>query len=260
MRHDRMPSLFPEAGRPLIFGHRGFSSLAPENTMKAFDLCLKKGIGGIELDIHLCKSGELVVIHDHNLQRLAGVSARVEELTLQELQRLDVGSHKDPKFAGERIPTLRQVFETYGSAFYYDIELKVGGTRDTGIASKTWQLIKELQMESAVLVSSFNPFAIRYFNRESNHTLPTAVIFSEAEEVPKALQHGWGRHIAHATVLKPDSLLVNTKMMAKFSKRKGFPILAWTVDDLNAGVNLLSLGVDGLISNNPSLFEEVSHK
>lgn len=249
-----MATLFPSAGRPLLFGHRGFSELAPENTMKAFDLCLQKGIAGIELDIHLCKSGELVVVHDHDLSRLAGVSARVEELTLDELSHLDVGRHKDPKFAGERIPTLRQVFETYGTAFYYDVELKVGGTGDTGIAHKTWRLIKEMGMEKVVLISSFNPFAIRYFNRESDQALPTAVIYSEAEEVPKVLQHGWGRHIAHATVLKPDRLLVDDKTMARLSKKKGYPILTWTVNDRAEGIRLLELGVDGLISNNPSQF------
>lgn len=249
-----MNALFPDAKRPLLFGHRGFSELAPENTMQAFNLCLEKGIGGIELDIHLCKSGELVVVHDHNLQRLTGISVQVEDLTLAELKRLDVGTHKDPKFAGERIPTLREVFGTYGSSVYYDVELKVGGMKDSGIAQKTWLLIKEMEMQQVVLISSFNPFAIRYFNRVSKGGLPTAVIYSEAEEVPKTLQHGWGRHIAKATVLKPDLQLVTERTMAKFSKRKGYPILSWTVNDRDTGVRLLSLGVDGLISNNPSMF------
>lgn len=255
-----MRTLFPSIPRPLLFGHRGFSELAPENTMKAFELCMEKGIGGIELDVHLCKSGELVVIHDHNLQRLAGIDAQVEDLTLEELLSLDVGSHKDASFTGERIPTLEEVFTAFGSSFYYDIELKVGGIKDTHIARKTWQIIRALRLEEHVLVSSFNPFAIRYFNQASEHRIPTAVIYCESQEVPKVLQHGWGRHIAQATVLKPEKELVTEKSMRKFSVKKGYPVLSWTVDDRASGIRLLQLGVDGLITNNPGLFTDLMHQ
>ncbi|MDD2296482.1 MAG: glycerophosphodiester phosphodiesterase family protein, partial [Sphaerochaetaceae bacterium] len=108
-----MKTLFPHAKRPLLFGHRGYSELAPENTMAAFDLCVTHEIPGIEIDVHLCKTGELVVIHDHDLLRLAGVENTVEEMSLTELKQLDVGSHKDKKFAGERIPLLEELFTTY---------------------------------------------------------------------------------------------------------------------------------------------------
>ena len=101
-----MKPLFAGVPRPLLFGHRGYSSVAPENTMEAFDLCVGRGIPGAELDVHLCKSGELVIIHDHELQRLAGIDAVVEDSTYAELRQLDVGSHKDPRFAGARIPLL----------------------------------------------------------------------------------------------------------------------------------------------------------
>jgi len=67
-----METFFARTDRPLLFGHRGYSLLAPENTMKAFDLCAERNIPGVELDVHLCKTGELVVIHDHNLRRLSG--------------------------------------------------------------------------------------------------------------------------------------------------------------------------------------------
>lgn len=255
-----MHTLFPSIPRPLLFGHRGFSELAPENTMRAFALCVEKGIGGIELDIHLCKSGELVVIHDHNLKRLAGVDAQVEDLTLDELLALDVGSHKDASFAGARIPTLKEVFDVFGSSFYYDIELKVGGIKDTHIARKAWQMIRSFQLQGHVLISSFNPFAIRYFNQASGHSIPTAVIYCESQEVPKMLQHGWGRHIAQATVLKPELKLVTEASMHKFSIKKGYPILSWTVDDRESGRRLLNLGVDGLITNNPGLFTDLMHQ
>ena len=249
-----MKPLFAGVPRPLLFGHRGYSSVAPENTMEAFDLCVGRGIPGAELDVHLCKSGELVIIHDHELQRLAGIDAVVEDSTYAELRQLDVGSHKDPRFAGARIPLLSELFSRHGRSLYYDVELKVRGTKDTGIARKTWELIRSHGLEDRCLVSSFNPFAIRRFNAVSHNAIPTAVIYCEDEEVPRILQHGWGRHIARATVLKPEWIQVNGPMMNRFSRRKGYPVLVWTVDEKEKGLKLLEQGVEGLISNDPSLF------
>ncbi len=250
-----MRTLFPHAKRPLLFGHRGYSELAPENTMLAFDLCATYDIPGVEIDVHLCRTGELVIIHDHKLERLAGVEGEVEEMSLADLRQLDVGIHKDKKFKGERIPLLEELFEKHGKNFYYDVELKVHGYKDTGIARKTWETIQAYNLEEVCLVSSFNPFAIRYFNKASNRAIPTAIIYSESTEVPKILRHGWGRHIAQATVLKPEQKLVTANMLAKFSSRKGYPILTWTINDKQEGETLLKLGVDGLISNDPVLFK-----
>ena len=186
-----MNVLFPHAERPLIFGHRGYASLAPENTMAAFALCATRGIFGIELDVHLCRSGELVVIHDHTVTRVANAPGRVEEMKLGELRELDVGNHAGSRYSGERIPLLQEVFDTFGDSIHYDIELKMEGTRNTGLAAKTWDLIQATHLENVVLVSSFNPFAIRQFNQASRFAVPTAVIYSEDKEVPKPLRHGW---------------------------------------------------------------------
>jgi glycerophosphoryl diester phosphodiesterase len=249
-----MNRLFGQAKRPLVFGHRGYSELAPENTMKAFDLCVERGVPGIELDIHVCRSGELVVIHDHDLKRLAGIHGIVEDLDYRQLSELDVGSHKGAEFAGEHIPLLDELFDRYGDRFYYDIELKVKGWKDTKIGEKTWETIGRHGLENVCMVSSFNPFALRYFNRSSKGALPTAVIYCESKDVPKLLQHGWGRHIAQATVLKPDQNQVDASMLRKFREHKGYPVLTWTVNDKSVGDRLIGLGVDGIISNDPGLF------
>jgi glycerophosphoryl diester phosphodiesterase len=242
--------LFPSFHKPLLFGHRGYSELAPENTMAAFELCVSHGIPGIELDVHICRSGELVVVHDNDLQRVAGVNAQVKDLSFEELSQIDVGSHKDPRFSSERIPTLDQVFSTFGTKVYYDIEMKVGVMKDTGIAAKTLQVIQDHRMEHHVLVSSFNPFAIRYFNTLSGRSIPTAIIYAQSEDIPKLLQHGWGHHIARSSVMKPESAQTE-QALRKFNR----PVLPWTIDDLEEGTRLLAMGVEGLISNNPGLFQ-----
>jgi len=250
----KMNTLFPDMARPLVFGHRGYSSLAPENTMEAFDLCVRRGVPGVELDVHLCKSGELVIIHDFRLKRLAGVDAEVEDLTYGELKALDVGSHKDRRFAGARIPLLEELFARHGSRLYYDIEMKVRGTKDTGIARKTWETIQDANLQSHCMVSSFNPFALWHFNKACRRSIPTAVIYCVDEEVPRILQHGWGRHIARATVLKPEHAQVDRSMLERFSRNKSYPVVTWTVDDERLGRNLIGLGVAGIISNDPGQF------
>ena len=104
------------------------------------------------------------------------------------------------------------------------------------------------------MVSSFNPLAVRYFNEVSGQSIPTAVIYSDSDDLPKILRHGWGRHIAKATMLKPDRLLVDERMIKSMKGKRGYPIIPWTVDSLQEGSRLLDLGVDGLISNDPGIF------
>lgn len=251
--------LFAGIGKPVVFGHRGHSEAAPENTMAAFRLCVQHGVPAVELDVHLCKTGELVVIHDHKLNRLAGVDGTVEESTFEYLRSLDVGSHKDARFASERIPLLSELFAECGDKLFYDVELKVHGKADTGLAATTWETIKAFKLEHRCMVSSFNPFAVRYFNRASAKSIPTAVIYCESDDVPRILQHGWGRHLAQATVLKPDHRQVDAAMVAKMRTAKGYPISTWTVNDRTECRRLLEVGIDGIIGNDPlMLLEEVA--
>lgn len=233
--------------RPMLFGHRGYSSVEPENTLSAFQLCLERHIPGVELDVQLCKTGELVVVHDANMKRVSGRDALVTELTFDELRSLDVGK-------AQQVPLLSELFESCRDKLYYDIELKVPGLNDGGLAEKTWQTIKAFGLEKVCMISSFNPLAVRRFNKISNKKLPSAVIFDESPSIPKIFQHGWGRHIAQSSYLKPPLAQLDTTFVKKFKEQKGYPLCVWTVDDIEEGRRALALGADGLISNNPALF------
>lgn len=233
--------------KPMLFGHRGYSSLMPENTLPAFLLCIEKGISGVELDVQLCKTGELVVVHDANMKRVSGRDALVTELTFDELRALDVGD-------GQQVPLLSELFESCKDKLYYDIELKVPGLQDGGLAEKTWQTIKRFGLEKRCMVSSFNPFAIRRFNKISNHAIPSAVIFDEGPSMPKIFRHGWGRHLAQCSFLKPPLAQLDEAFVKKFKTQKGYPLCTWTVGSLLEGKRSLDLGADGLISNDPAMF------
>lgn len=233
--------------KPLLFGHRGYSSLKPENTLASFQLCVERGIPGVELDVQLCKTGELVIVHDANMKRVGGMDALVSDLSFDEVRSLDVGE-------GEQVPLLSELFALCGEKLYYDIELKVPGLNDRGLAHKTWQTIKAFALEGRCMVSSFNPFALRRFNTISKNTLPTAVIFDEIPSVPRIFHHGWGRHIGGASLLKPPMEQLDEAFVQKFKGRKHYSLCVWTVDEITEGTHAVQMGADGLISNDPAIF------
>ncbi|WP_320129560.1 glycerophosphodiester phosphodiesterase family protein [uncultured Sphaerochaeta sp.] len=249
-----MKPFFKNTEKPMLFGHRGYSSIAPENTLSAFAMCVERGIPGVELDVHLCKTGELVVVHDSNLKRVSGQDVIVEELTFQELRKIDVGSHKGSAYEGEQIPLLSELFRTCSDKLYYDIELKASDIKNHGLEQKTWETICAFDLEKNCMISSFNPISLRRFNTLTHFALPTAVIYSDGEGVPRIFRHGWGRHIARCNYLKPDKAQVTNQTMEKFHTKKGYPICSWTVNSKEDAKTLLDMGVEGIISNNPGDF------
>lgn len=110
----------------LIVAHRGASHDAPENTLAAFRLAWEQGADAIEGDFFLTKDQKIACIHDSKTKRTSGVEMEVAETTLEELKKLDVGSWKDKKFAGEQIPTLEEVLFTVPAEKKIYIEIKCG--------------------------------------------------------------------------------------------------------------------------------------
>jgi glycerophosphoryl diester phosphodiesterase len=252
---NRVP-LFPGIARPLVFAHRGLSSLAPENTMAAFALAREQGIPGIELDVHLTSDGKLAVIHDHTTARVStGACLEVERSSWKELSAVDVGSWKGGQWKGERIAPLERLFEEFGDAFYYDIEIKSNIASDYGLEKALAACLRDAfdsngSLAGRILVSSFNPMALARFKYLSS-ALPTAIIWSSDAEVPAYLRHGEGRWIGKVDVLKPCKAKVRPASSFRWRRFGHYPILPWTVDDKAEAARLLALGCEGVISNSP---------
>lgn len=240
----RLP-LFPDFPRPLVFAHRGVSSIAPENTRAAFALAKEYGIPGVELDVHLCASGELVVTHDHSAKRVTGQDVDLETSPWERLKELDAGSWKAPKYKGERFPLLSELLEEFGTDFYWDIEIKSHEPEDRGLEAALAKLVSTERLAGRVAISSFNPFALRRF-KSIQPSLPTAIIWCRDKNVNWYLRHGEGRWIGRVDFLKPDRKLVRRPV------RSGARELSvWTVDDPTEAQRLLALGCAGIISNRP---------
>ncbi len=113
--------------RPFLWAHRGASSVAPENTMSAFAAAVACGADGLELDIHLSRDGIPVVIHDETLDRTTDGQGQVGDKTWPQLQMLDAGSWFSTDFAGESIPALENVLESFGGQVRLNLEIKEFG-------------------------------------------------------------------------------------------------------------------------------------
>lgn len=247
-----MIPLLPDRSRPLLYAHRGCSSLAPENTFAAFSLARTLGCPGIELDVHLSTSGELVIIHDDTFLRTARDPRKTETLSWQEIKTIDIGSFFDPSYKNERVPLLDAVLEEFCPDIYFDIEMK---TKKTGHDPLPLRLAEKLRafgdrVTKAVSVSSFNPISLRTFKKAAP-AIPTALIWSNDKKVPFLLRRGLGCLLCPCDYYKPEYLQFNTfinSIRYTISKR---PIALWTIDNSSSAKQLVSQGAEAVITNKP---------
>jgi len=143
--------------RPRIVAHRGASFEAPENTLAAFKRAWALGVEAVELDVHVTKDGEVVVIHDADTLRIGGVDRPVADQTLPELRALDVGGWQHIKYKGERIPTLAEALATIPAGRTMFVEIKTGQETAPAIAD----VIKSSHPTSvAIALQGFDPDAL----------------------------------------------------------------------------------------------------
>ncbi len=220
--------------------------------MASFKAAKALGTPGIELDIHLCASGELVVFHDDSTKRVApGTDFRIVEEQWATLKNVDIGSWKGPEWASERPILLEQLFEEFGTSFYYDIEIKAPKTADRGTEAALAQLLKKMNLGAEnIIVSSFNPIALKRF-KNIEPSIPTAIIFHGGNEVPWYLRHGFGAVIGATDFLKPKHIQISAFSMFWGKTLGGRKVLPWTVDTAEAARRVLALGCEGVISNKP---------
>lgn len=253
--------LLPDRPRPLVFAHRGCSSLAPENTLAAFRKARETGAPGMELDIHVCRSGELVVAHDDSFARTAGDPRAIADLSWEEIRKINVGGGVFPpgtrlgEHTAEHPPLLDEVLEEFCPGMYIDIELKTEKTKDDPLPLLAARKLEQFgdRVLNSVTVSSFNPFALAAFKKHCPR-VPTAVIWSADREVPLILRRGLGRFISRCDYLKPVHLQVNRFSHFRFSVLEGRPLVPWTIDDRGLAERVLGIGCEGIITNRPQDF------
>jgi glycerophosphoryl diester phosphodiesterase len=221
----------------LKIGHRGACGYAPENTLASFKKSLELNVDMVELDVCLCRTGELVVIHDVKVDRTTNGKGYVIEKTLEELRKLDAGE-------GENIPTLDEVLDLINRKVKVNIELKNEKT-----TKPIFDLIehyvkkKEWQYED-FYISSFNHIALRDFNRLN----PNVKIGALVDGIP--LGFAKFAEKLNAFSVNPNIEFINQNFVDDAHKR-GLKVYVWTVNDSDDINRMKKLGVDGIFSNYP---------
>ncbi len=228
---------------PLIIGHRGAKGHVAENTLPSIAKAIELGVDGIEIDIFICKSGELVVFHDKKLGRLTNVQGYIESFEYDSIQKLKVlGEYK--------IPTLEEVLELIDGKVFLNIELKGGGTAEPTHKILT-PLIKEKKWTAdQFIISSFNWEELKYFYR-LNQKIPIAILTDDdpLDALPIARE-------VNAKAINPSFKSLNEKNVKKI-QRAGFKVFPYTINDPKNIEKMLNLGVDGIITDYPEKVKNI---
>jgi glycerophosphoryl diester phosphodiesterase len=220
----------------LKIGHRGSMGYEPENTLLSFKKAIKQKVDMIELDIHTCKSGELVVIHDPKVNRTTNGKGFVSKKTIDELKKFDAGK-------GETIPLLSEVLDLVNKKIKVNIELKSDKTI-IPLNKLILQYINEGWNYNHFLISSFDFKALLKLNR-LNPKIRIGIIPSKSSDT---LSKFTSKIAAYSIHINKDYV---SKKIVREIHSSGLKIFVWTVNSVKEIKRIKSFGVDGIFSNYP---------
>lgn len=221
----------------MVYGHRGTRRGAPENSLAAMQLALEQGADGIEIDVRLCQSGEVIVLHDPDLLRVAGVAYDVANLVLDDVLACDLGD-------GKRVPRLEQALDlVLGGGYVLNIELKTD-VPDAVALSRC--VVEQLQRRppgelGRVVLSSFSPSVCRVLCAALPGCSVALLLETLDGPVPEGLR-----------AVHPHHSLV-TEALVRGWHQAGLGVNVWTVNDAEQARTLARFGVDGLITDDVPL-------
>jgi glycerophosphoryl diester phosphodiesterase len=222
--------------RPLLWGHRGTRQGAPENTLVAFERALALGADGVELDVRLSADGEVVVLHDPDLERVAGVALSAAQASADALSRHDLGG-------GARVPRLVDAMSrVLDAGALLNVELKSdvpdAGALVAAVAARVAALPPP--QRARVLLSSFDAAMCRALNA----ALPEVAVALLMTRVPAPLPAA----LSELPAAHPRGDRLDAAAMARL-REAGLGVNAWTVNGAEEARRLSQLGVDGLITD-----------
>jgi glycerophosphoryl diester phosphodiesterase len=228
---------------PLIIAQRGASADAPEHTIAAFELALAHGADGLDLDVHLSRDAQPVVIHDFTLERTTDGAGPVNQYSVRELKRLDVGGWRGGAFRGQRIQTLQEVFERFRGRTRFWVTLRGGADLYPGIAERVASTVESYGVLEQSLVQCLDHRSfdqIRVLNSELGLG---AVLMQPPLDPP-------GYLIAGLRAVSADASLLARQSVVAF-REVGLDCYVWTCDEPAQVDRLVEWGVSGLITARP---------
>lgn len=225
--------------KPLVIGHRGAMGYETENTLASIQKALDLKVDGIEIDVFKCKSGEIVVFHDDELDRLSNGTGPIELKTYDELQELTLeGDHK--------IPLLKDVLNLVNGQCMVNIELKGGNTANA--VSKIVNMYLEFDMftEDDIIISSFNWEELEAFHKK-NKNINVGILTNGDQDPMEALP--LAKKLRAKTIHSEASTL--TEDIVKQLKKRGLKVYAWFDKEPKTFKKIVDLKIHGIILDRP---------
>lgn len=238
-----------------VFAHRGASGDYPENTILAFSKALSIGVDGIELDVHKSKDGQLVVIHDEDVQRTFKGKGLIKNYTIDEIKSFMCRKFEFIERKDCKVPTLREVFELIKNE---DIILNIEAKTDLihyDLEKDLLDLIKEYGIEDKIFMSSFNHKCLSILQNLDNNFKYGALYEYEKDYAPEA------NVVEHAKKLNVYSINISQELVSKevveLAHKNGIKVFVFTVNKPNKMRKMIEFGVDGVFSDYPDLMNEI---
>lgn len=248
-------AFFWQGNKTMIIAHRGASDEAPENTKTAVVKAWKMDAAAVECDVHLTRDNQIVLIHDPNTLRTAGIDISVKDANYSELKQLDVGSFKDAKYSGEKIPLLTDIIQTIppdGDKKLF-IEIKCGPQ----IVPFLKQVVENSGKREHIVFISFDISIISQLKETMPDISAFWLVMSDKDEKTEKLMPYTLDLINKAKEYGIDGLNLHWGSLEKSfvvnAHKASLRVYAWTVDNPATARDLVKMGVDGITSNKPGL-------
>ena len=246
VRHD---AIMPY---PRVCAHRGFNTIAPENSLPAFGAAVAMGAEEIEFDLWFTKDGEVVSIHDSTLERVSDGTGNVWEYTLEELRALDFGFKRGERFKGMKIPTFEEILQKFACHCIMNIHLKTGGEKPEYL-QKVVDLIKKYDCEKYVYLMTGDNELLERLQREYPEIARCCGSGKEKWEiVDRAIKYGCKK----LQLFKP---YFNQEMIDKAHANGILCNVFWS-DDVEETEKFLDMGIDVILSNDYHTIAQVVAK
>ena len=233
---------------PVVTAHRGYSAAAPENTLPAFQLAIDQGCEWAELDVQMTRDGVVMVTHDTSLRRCTGRNENIYDLTYNEVRKLDAGRWFGQKYTGAKVPTLEEVLDQCKGLIQLNIEIKPNAATPE-LEAETIRIIYEKGFEHDCVITS-----------QSYDTLCKIKELAPEIQTGYILALGVGSYydLPAADFFSVESTFITPGMVQQIHLR-GKTISAWTVNRQEDASDLLSLGVDDIITDKPEMVQQLTN-
>lgn len=234
---------------PRVIAHRGGRKWGPENTLAVFRKCVDAEFYGIELDVHRAKTGELVVLHFDDLTKTTNGKGLVKDKTLRQLKRLSAGAWFAPEFAGEKVPTLKEVLDVIDGRLMVNVEVKNAPDAYPGIEDDLIELLDAYGYSDKIIVSSFDHAFLKRFKEETDAYKTGLLVNGLLLDLPAyAAEVGTTTWHPQFVNLRADQV--------KLAQQAGIEVNVWTLNEVSEWNSAVRMGVDGIVTDDPEGLDE----